>query len=689
MKRKLFFLSTVLLMFTFSLHAEVLNPVKWTYSVEKAGNSVYNLKLKAFIDPGWHLYSQHLPEGGPIPTSFQFTPSENYDLAGKTNEESKPEVLFDKNFSIELRLFSKEAVFVQKIKVKTATSFNIKGSITFMSCNDHQCLPPRDEEFSFMIPEAPTGTPEGTKKRAAHIDSAPVQIASQQNTPLQIIPGNTNKTDQKVVSKANIAITTATLVETTSSLWQFFLLAFAAGLLGMLTPCVYPMIPMTLSFFMRGEEKKSSTVIKALLFGCSIVFIYTAIGVIVAATRSGANVTSVISSHWIPNLLFFLLFLVFAASFFGMFEIVLPGSLTNSIDRQADKGGYLAVFFMALTLVVVSFSCTGPIVGALLVEASKGMLIKPVLGMFGFSLAFAIPFVIFAISPAMMKKLAKSGSWLNSVKIIMAFILLAFSLKFLLAIDTTHHLNILTRNVYLSVWIVIFSLLGFYLAGKVKFAHDGEVSFISVPRLVLIIATFSFVLYMVPGLFGAPLSALASVLPPPEKSMNPTNQNFSSTISINLCEPPRYGDFLELPFGLKGYFDYEQGLACAKRLNLPVFLDIKGHTCSNCKVMEATVFSDPGVLDMLSKNFVMVALYTDDQYALPEKEWTKSAYDGKTKKTMGAKNLDLEISKFISNTQPLYAILKADGTTLVTRPFDTDVNGFIAFLTEGRNKFKQ
>lgn len=678
-----------LLLFAFLLFShlgfsQIVDPIKWSFKLERAGTGLFNLKFTAKIEDKWHLYSQNIPEGGPIATSFHFEKNNLFELVEKTKELSKANVKFDPTFKINLTTFSREAVFVQKIKAKSAELSVVKGTVEFMCCNDEKCLPPKEIEFSFAIPSTGVASMSSNslmdERRA--IDTSIHTLASTEIKPI---------VDTSGTIKSSLPVNTPEMSDPIEdgSLWSFFLIAFLAGIAGIFTPCVYPMIPMTVSFFMRGEGNRTAGILKGIIFGLSIIFIYTMIGVLVAVTRSGADITSVISTHWAPNLIFFTLFMVFAASFFGMFEIVLPGSLTNKIDQQAEKGGYLAAFFMALTLVVVSFSCTGPIVGAILVEASKGMFIKPIIGMFGFSLAFAIPFVIFAISPAMMKKLAKSGSWLNSVKVVFAFVLMAFSLKFLLAIDSTYHFNMLPREVYLSIWIVVFSMLGFYLMGRIKFLHDSDLPYIGVPRLFLAIATFSFVAYLVPGLFGAPLTGISSMLPPVSKhSLFSSSNNAISSQPNNSCATPSYSNFLELPYDLNGYFDYQEGLACAKKMNKPVFLDIKGHACSNCKKMEAEVWSDPKVQEYMRNNFIIIALYTDDKYMLPEKEWITSSYDQKLKKTMGAKNLDYEITHFNINTQPLYAILDHQGNSL-NKPMglNTDIEVFLKFLEEGKTKF--
>jgi thiol:disulfide interchange protein DsbD len=470
-------------------------------------------------------------------------------------------------------------------------------------------------------------------------------------------------------------------------------ISFVAGLAALLTPCVFPMIPMTVTFFMREGRKRIKGIMIGLVFGLSIILIYTSIGFIVSLTSVGPNAANVVSTHWIPNLIFFLLFILFAASFLGMFEMVLPGKWANTSDRQADKGGYIGAFFMAFTLVLVSFSCTGPIVGALLVQSAGGLAMKPIIGMFGFSLAFALPFTLLSIFPSWLSGLPKSGSWLNSIKVVLGFIVLAFSFKFLSTIDQTYHLGILGRDVFLAIWIVIFSMLGFYLLGKLKFANDSDLSHISVPRLFLSIITFSFVVYLIPGLFGAPLKGMASLIPPMTDEsfvlnqpgdVTSDNQESDKITSTGNCGPAKYSDFLQLPYDLQGYFDYEEGIFCAKQLGKPVLLDFKGHSCSTCKVMEAKVWSNPKVLKRLRQNFVIVALYVDDKTKLPENEWITSDSDRTMKKTIGKKNLDFQITHFNTNTLPYYVIIDHNGKPL-TKPmgYELDVRKFIDFLDEG------
>ncbi len=478
-------------------------------------------------------------------------------------------------------------------------------------------------------------------------------------------------------------------MEDEKSLWGFFWLAFGLGLLALLTPCVFPMIPMTVSFFLQGSENKARGIFRGLIFGISIMAIYTLLGVIVSVSNVGPNAANALSTHWIPNLIFFTLFIVFAFSFFGMFELVLPSSWSNKADSQVDKGGLGAVFFLALTTVLVSFSCTGPIVGALLVEAAGGLALKPILGMFGFGLAFAIPFTLFAIFPSWLKGLPKSGGWLNAVKVVLGFIVLAFSMKFLLALDPTN--KILTRELYLAVWMVLFSMMGMYFLGKIKFAHDSDLPHVSVPRLLLSVASFTFVIYLFLGLFGYELKTIAPLLPP--KSPNGLDLTQKAVYSgtpmaaadeNEECTPVKYADMFHMPFGLKGFYDLEEGLACAKASGKPVLIDFKGHFCSNCKKMEAAVWSDPEVLRSLREDYVIVALYTDDRTKLPEEEWYTSEVDDRVKKTIGQQNIDYEIAMFQTNTIPLYVKMDADGNVIgAPKGTDLDVQSYFNWLKAG------
>ena len=658
--------SALLLISIAIVNAQVLEPVSWTFKSEKMAEKSYDIIMTASIDDTWHLYAMDLPEGGPVATSFTFEPSGAYTLDGKPVAVNKPEVKFDNSFGMDIGMHSGTTEFRQKITVKELP-VTVSGFVTFMSCDDSQCLPPRDVEFSVVL----------GGDAAPSVDSATGSLAS---------------------ASDGGSVTDAPADKSGKGFLKFFLLSMLAGLAGILTPCVFPMIPMTVAFFSQGGGSKGSAIGKALIFGLSIVLLYSSLGIIVSLTSAGAGFANTLSTHWIPNLLFFSLFLVFAASFFGAFEIVLPSKWVSSTDSKVDRGGALAAFFLGLTTVLVSFSCTGPIVGALLVEAASGDVLRPTIGMFGFGLAFALPFTLFALFPSWLNKMPKSGGWLNSVKVVLGFIMLAFSLKFASTVDTVYNLGILSRDVYLAIWIVLFVLLGIYLMGKIKFSHDSDVPHIGIFRLVLIIASFTFALYLLPGLFGAPLTRISSLLPPRETSgfnlLKAISENrgtapgLVTTTSSSLCEEPRYADFLHFEYGLEGYFDLEQGLACARELGKPVLIDFKGHACANCKEMDARVWSDTGVQQRLRDNFVLVALYVDDRTKLPENEVFVSKVDGKEKKTIGKKNEDIEISMFNTNTLPLYAIVDPSGKPLIeTRGTDFDIQAYIDWLDRGAEAY--
>lgn len=632
--------------------SQILEPVGWNFSKKDLGNNEYELIFTATIDNHWHLYSQKI-EMQPPATLFVFEENSSVKFIGKVIETESEEV-FDPNFDMMIRYFSDKAVFTQKVKIIEGESALIKGTVEFMSCDDTRCLPPTELDYSFQI---------GKVMKAEVVATKAVDTTTKDND------GESN------------------------SLIVFFFIAFGAGLLGLLTPCVYPMIPMTVTFFMNSSGgSKIKSRVNALVFGFSIILIYTLIGVLVTVLFGADSIKSV-SNHWITNTIFFLLFTFFAASFFGMFELVLPSSITNKSDKQVDKGGVIGAFFMALTLVLVSFSCTAPFVGGILVEAATGSLIQPIVGMFGFSLAFALLFTFLAFFPSLLSKLPKSGGWLNSVKVVLGFIILALGTKFLLVPNQALGWD-LSREFFIAIWIVLFTLLGFYLLGKIKFAHDSPVNFISVPRLALVVATFTFVVYLIPGLIGAPLKAVSGFLPV-ESSFDlveligkKSGGTYVADPKSEICEEPKYNDILHLPHGLQGYFDYEQGMACARKLNKPVLLDFKGHACTNCKVVEKNVWSDPEVLKRLSEDYVIIALYVDDRTKLAEEDWV--TIDGKVKKTIGKKNSALQIEMFGVNAQPYYVLVDNEGNKLnAPRAFDLDVDEFVDWLDEGKAEFEK
>ncbi len=662
-------------------NSQVLEPVEWEFEKEWLAEDELLLTAKASIEHNWYLYGLEIPEGGPVPTSFNINDSEHFELIGDVWEVTEPELKHDPFFDMDLPLFSIEAWFNQKVRILSDKEFKITGFIEYMSCDDERCLPPQERPFEYVINP---GSPASASKDGAENENAP-------------LPGGTSS-GISVPAGTRTIDTSEFPIESPDyekSLWLFFFIAFAGGLAGLLTPCVFPMIPMTVSFFIQKQSGRVNSIINALIFGISVIAIYTSLGLLVSLTSVGAGFANQLTSHWLPNIIFFLLFVAFAASFFGMFEITLPSSLATKADSKAESGGYLGSFFMALTLVIVSLSCVGPIVGALLVEAaSGGSGSQPVIGMLGFSLAFAIPFTLLAIFPSWLNKLPKSGGWLNTVKVVLGFIVLAFSLQFLMVVDQSYHWGILTRDVFIAIWIVLFSLLGMYLLGKIKFAHDSDLPHIGVPRLFLAIAVFSFVLYLIPGMFGAPLKAISSMLP----ARHTHTFNIAAMLRdaeiqgenrhAQLCEEPKYSDFLHMPHGLQGYFDLKQGLECSREQNKPLLLSFSGHGCSNCKEMEARVWSDPRVLRRLREDYIIITLYVDDRTRLSEDEWVTSEYDGRVKNTIGRKNLDYQISNFNTNSQPYYVLKDGEGNLLSQpRGYNLNIESFIDFLDSGLENY--
>jgi thiol:disulfide interchange protein len=680
---RIFILSIFLfLSVQFSLFSQIINPVKWAFTSRKINDRTIELRFSAKIDHGWHMYGLHIPPEGPVPTSFTFHNQEKLSFTDKTHTLQKPEIKFDSTFLMEVELFNTKVDFIRTLKIKPDKNYEVNGFVTFMSCDDSRCLPPKDQSFKFIIDSTVdnSGEIDDSKKNSTTI----TDIQNSKDSDIDSGKITVNQSNEK-----NELLTPNKLTSNKLSLWIIILKALAGGFLAVITPCVYPIIPLTISYFMR-ETTRTKSVINALLFGGSIVFIYTIIGLISGLTRF--DLTYWIKTQQLPNIIFFLLFIVLAASFFGAFELVLPSKLTNKIDQRADKGGLLGPFFMALATVFVSFSCVGPIAGVILGDALRGEIITPVIGMFAFSLTFALPFTLLAIFPRFLQKLPKSGGWLNSVKVFFAFILLAFSLVFI----TNLQLSFFTRDLVLAIEIVIFVLLGVYFLGKIKFIHDSELSFISIPRLLLAIASFSFAVYMVPGLFGAPLKAISPFLPPKEEMQFDLTKNtgvinsFSKSQSI-CSEPSKYSDILHMPLGLKGYFDYDEALACSKELHKPVLLDFAGHSCKNCKKMYAEVWSNPNVLKLLNENFVIAVLYTDDNTELAKEDQVVSKIDKQLKNTIGKKFNNLQIEKFNTNTLPLYAIVGPDGQIITNNPYheySPDVESFIAFLQNGIDNFR-
>lgn len=643
------------------------DPVRWKASIEKQ-DSVLQLVFRAKIDEGWHIYSVNLPEGGPMPTRFELLDTNDVRPIGPMKEVGEVVKEHDATFDMELSMFADSVRFVQPVQLLSNEVKRLRVRAEYQTCRTGQCNY-FDTDLEIPVPQELVVVPD-----------APVVVSKP-------------APKKEVVKPAPVEVHEEPADE---SFWGFLLISFLAGLAGLLTPCVFPMIPMTVSFFL-GKKNRTNALLNAIVFGASIVGIYTLLGLVVSLTSLGADFVTDVTSHWITNLIFFLLFILFAASFFGMFEIRLPSSITTKTDAKADKGGFLGSFFFALTTVIVSLSCVGPIVGALLVEAASGATTKPIAGMFAFSLGFSLPFTFFAIFPQMLNKLPKSGGWMNSVKVVLGFIVLAFSLKFLLNVDVALRLGWISRQLFIGLWVVFSFLLGIYLLGGIRFKMDSKLESIGFLRMLL--AAFAFVcgLMLLRGLFGAPLVSLSGFLPEDKERVvmvtTPAADSRASLASdsrAGLCDIPKYGDFLSLPAGLPGYLEFNQALECAKKQRKPLLVEFSGHTCANCKEMAAKVLSLPEVNQFIRNEFILVTLYVDERYELPEAEWYESTVDGKMKKTIGKQNLDLQRSKFGASGQPLFFVVGADGNPLtegIGRELDAKV--FQSWLQRGLDAFKR
>lgn len=676
LKRTLFMIAFAA--FALASTAQILEPVKWSFSSERTGVGEAELIFTASIDDGWYLYSQDIPEGGPVPTGFYFEESSDYKLVGNVTE-PKPIEKYDEIFRMDLKFFSGNPVFKQKIKPLTNESFTVKGYVEFMCCDDKSCLPPTGVDFEITVPAF-----DGEKSPAGLVDE------------LQIAPDKESKTDADRVrlteKKEQFDQRPATDAGRSGLLYIFFA-GIVGGLLALLTPCVFPMIPMTVSYFIRNTSNKAKGRTDAIIYGISIVIIYVLLGTGVSMIFGSDGLNRLSTSPGF-NVFFFLLLLVFAAAFFGLFELQLPSSWTTAIDNKAEKtGGFIGVFLMALVLVLVSFSCTGPIIGTLLVEAAvTGNKLSPIIGMTGFSVALAIPFTLLAIFPSMMGSIPKSGGWLNSVKVVLAFLLLAFSLKFLTVADSVGQWDLMSRDVFIAIWIVIFTMLGFYLLGKLKFAHDDDLPFISVPRAFLAIVAFSFAVYLVPGLLGAPLTSISSFAPPITRQVFDINRPAAGAVaglSGEATALPEGYNVKEGIYGLVKFLDYEEGMGFARSEGKPVFLDFTGHGCVNCRKMEAAVWSDPQVLQRLHNDFVIISLYVDDRTRLTEEEQYVSELSGRRMRTVGNKWSDFQAKRFQVNSQPYYVLLDHNEEQLAPAySYNTNIERFVEFLDRGISGFK-
>ena len=679
--------STLLMSFMFlAVQAQIHTPVKWKIKLEDSGKPEKEIVFTAVADKGWHLYDMNLPAGGPVSTSITYETMKGAELVGKVVSSVAPTSVYDELFAMNLRWYSGTVTFTQKIKVTDAKAFKLAGELEFMACNDETCLPPERVELSFNrknITMTDAGVVAGESDDPAAADSlslaqgtdslsvsADGENAGQLVNPTKIAEALSDNVDlwTPVIDELK-AFGESPLDGTDSSLLFIFLAGFAGGFIALLTPCVWPMIPMTVSFFLKRTKNKKKAIKDAVMYGVSIIVIYLALGLLITGIF-GASALNDLSTNAVFNLLFFALLVLFAVSFFGAFEMVLPSSWTNKLDAKADStSGILSIFFMAFTLALVSFSCTGPIIGTLLVQAaSMGSIVAPAVGMFGFAFALAIPFSVFAIFPNMLQSMPKSGGWLNSVKVVLGFLELALALKFFSVADLAYGWRILDRETFLVLWIVIFAMLGFYLLGKIRFSHDSELKYVSVPRLFMAIVSLAFAVYMVPGLWGAPLKSISAFAPP------------LYTQDFNLYEDEVHAQF----------DDYEAGMAYAKKNNKPVMIDFSGYGCVNCRKMEASVWTNPGVKQIIENDYVLITLFVDDKTKLPEV--IEIEEHGKTRKlkTVGDKWSYLQRSKFGANAQPFYVLLDNNGKPLShSYAYDEDVNKYIQFLQGGLKNYKK
>ena len=650
--------------------------VKWTRSVEDNSPTEKTIVLTATIKPNWHLYATDLPAGGPTPTHLLVDKISGAELVGKLTSDTKPIEKYDPNFEMNLRFFSGKVTFRQKIRITDPTKFAFEGAIRHMACDDERCLSPSNWDFSVQAKDlgklagaAPTATAESQAPQAPtpimgepsadSTTSAPDTLSANQETAQGVVSDLWAPVIPELKAYGDKALNQAE-----GSLWMLLVGGFLGGLVALVTPCVWPMIPMTVSFFLKRSKDRKKGIRDAVLYGISIIVIYVALGLAVSGAF-GASALNDLATNAYFNIAFFLLLVFFAVSFFGAFELVLPASWTSKMDQKADSAsGLVSIFFMAFTLSLVSFSCTGPIIGTLLVQAATSStgILAPAVGMLGFALALALPFTLFAIFPNLLQSMPKSGGWLNSVKVVLAFIELALALKFLSVADLAYGWHILDREVFLSLWIVIFTLLGLYLIGKIRFPHDTPQEKTPIPALFLAIVSFAFALYMVPGLVGAPLRAISAFSPP------------LSTQDLNLYKGEVHAQFS----------DYETGMAYAKQVGKPVMIDFSGYGCVNCRKMEASVWTDANVKATLDNDYVLITLMVDEKTALPEPIEVEEAGKKIKLRTVGDKWSYLQRMKFGANAQPFYVLLDNEGKPLASSyAYNEDVPAYMDFLKAG------
>ncbi|HUH27506.1 protein-disulfide reductase DsbD family protein [Gelidibacter sp.] len=672
---RIFLLSFLLVSLTWTtVSAQVLEPVKWSTSVEKISDTEFDLISRATIDRGWHLYSQEVPEDGPIPTTFTYDTGAGAELIGKTVED-EGRTVHDPVFNMRIKFFDDAAEFRQRITLLNKELSIVKGEVEFMVCDDMRCLPPSYIDLDFDLTKAKSSAAKDTN--AAEESSTfnfqePVMIDSDKEVIV------TEKEEKEAES---------------SGLWTIFILGMGAGLIALFTPCVFPLIPMTVSFFTKQSQNKAEGVKNAIIYGLCIIVIYVILGTGVVAIF-GASAINEFSTSVTFNLLFFFILVIFAVSFLGAFEIMLPQSWANKIDSKAGKGGYTGIFFMALALAIVSFSCTGPFVGNIIVlSATKGGL-APMIGMLGFSIALALPFGLFAAFPGWLNSLPKSGGWLNTVKVVLGFLELAFAFKFLSQADLVLQLHFLEREVFIAIWIAIFGALAFYLFGKIKLPHDSPLTHISVGRLSLGLLVLSFTIYMIPGLWGAPLNLISAFPPPLDYSESPYGVGNSKTgvgFSSGETQVLPDGGHLLAPHQILAFNDYDKGMAYAKEVGKPVMLDFTGWACVNCRKMEQNVWPNDQVLNILKNEVVLISLYVDDKRKLEDDEIVESQLrPGKQLKYIGQKWSEFQTIRYKTNTQPFYALIGLDEENLNDPVgYTPDAKEYLEWLREGVDAFEK
>lgn len=665
MKKKFMLSCFLMLLACLPMLAQIQDPVQFKTELKTLSDTELQIVFTGKIDAGWHVYSTDLPEGGPISATFNTDKMEGLELVGKLMPQGAEIENFDKVFEMKLRYFEKTATFVQKLKV-TAPNYQIEGYLEYGACNDENCLPPTEVSFNFSGKGA-TGTAATAAAQPAETVAETTPAATATPASVTAPAGSTPAYWTPVVQELN-AFGETTSQQDRSWIYIFFA-GFIGGLLALFTPCVWPIIPMTVSFFLKRSKDKKKGIRDAWTYGASIVVIYVTLGLAITLIF-GASALNALSTNAIFNILFCLMLVVFAASFFGAFELTLPSKWSNAVDSKAEQtSGLLSIFLMAFTLSLVSFSCTGPIVGFLLVEVSTtGSVIAPTIGMLGFALALALPFTLFAMFPTWLKSMPKSGGWMNVIKVSLGFLELAFALKFLSVADLAYGWGILDRETFLALWIVIFGLLGFYLLGKIKFPHDDDEDHVSVPRFFLALFSLAFAVYMVPGLWGAPLKAVSAFAPP----MN--------TQDFNLYKNEVHAQF----------DDYEAGMEYAKRNGKPVMLDFTGYGCVNCRKMEAAVWTDPKVNKLMTEDYVLITLYVDNKTPLPEHIQVMENGKERTLRTVGDKWSYLQRAKFGANAQPFYVLIDNEGKPLnKSYSYDEDIDKYVDFLQTGLQNYRK